>query len=199
MIRHSRPSINEADLSAIQRVLESGDVSSGQEILELEERFRNLTGKKAAISFNSWTSGAHALLSLLANSHPCGKVIIPSFSFAATANVVKTSGLTPVFADVNPVDASLNYESVISKIDEDVVAIMTVHYAGIFGVHTQALQQMCKQRGIYFIEDCAESLGALNEDEALAGSLGIGIYKPGWIHWRHDSVKVYSRWQWMLW
>lgn len=176
MIRHSRPDITEADIEAVTEVLRSGDVSSGAAITGLEAELATLMGTKFALTFNSWTSAAYALLSTIAEKNPGAEVIVPSFSFSATANVVVNAGLTPVFADVHETDGSLRFEAVRERLTVKVVAVMTVHYAGIFGQDSSAIRDLCEERDILFLEDAAEALGAKSQNGIMAGSLGIGIF-----------------------
>lgn len=176
-IRHSRPRVSQGDVDEIERVLLSGDVSGGEAVSELESRFREMTGAKRSLAFNSWTSAAYAYFSALAKRRPNSTVILPSFSFAATANVVANAGLEVVFADVNDADGSLDFDSVSSLLNENVSAIMTVHYAGIFGRDTLKIKNLCDSHGIAFVEDAAEALGAYAQDGiTMAGSLGVGIF-----------------------
>lgn len=176
-IRHSRPDLNSSDLEAVQRVLLAGDVSGGTDLGLLEEKFSELTGKSHALAFNSWTSAAYSFFRLLASSRPNSTVIVPSFSFAATANVVINAGLKVAFADVHLEDGSLKFESVAALFGPEISAVMTVHYAGIFGRDTIRIKDLCDKSGVVFVEDAAEALGAFSGDGAkMAGSLGVGIF-----------------------
>lgn len=176
MIRHSRPDFDESDLRAIENVLRSGDVSSGEELGEVEALVAKKMDKKFALTFNSWTSAAFSFFLLLAKERPNSKVIIPSFSFTATANVIVNAGLQPVFADINLDDGSLDLDSVERLIDDEVSAVMIVHYAGIFAKHSTEIRRLCEERGIVFVEDAAEALGSFSGSNLTAGSLGVGIF-----------------------
>lgn len=156
--------------------LESGEVSSGIRVIELESMFRDFTQKRHAVSFNSWTSAAFSFFTYLSKRRPNSKVIVPSFSFSATANVVKLAGLRVIFADVNLEDGSLDFDSVIDLMDDDVSAIMTVHYAGIFGRDTERLARLCEEHEIFFVEDAAEAIGANSISGQQAGGVGVGIF-----------------------
>lgn len=175
-IRHSRPMIEDDDVHTVLGVLESGNLSSGPEGEKLETAFAGTHDKEWGLAFNSWTSAAYALFSYLAKSKPGTSVIIPSFSFVATANVVSNSGLNVIFADCNLEDGSLSIEAVKKLYNPTVSAVMTVHYAGIVGRDTSALAEFCNKNDLLFVEDCAEALGAHGPDGKCSGSFGVGIF-----------------------
>lgn len=129
MISFSKASIGNLEINAVTRVLKSGWLTMGEETLAFEEEFANYVGSKFAISLNSCTAGL--FLSLKALSIGIGdEVIVPSFTFAATVNVVVHTGATPVFADINRDDFTLDPKSVEKKITKKTKAIIPVHYAG---------------------------------------------------------------------
>lgn len=129
MISFSKASIGNLEINAVTRVLKSGWLTMGEETLAFEEEFANYVGAKFAISLNSCTAGL--FLSLKALGIGIGdEVIVPSFTFAATVNVVVHTGATPVFADINRDDFTLDPKSVEKKITKKTKAIIPVHYAG---------------------------------------------------------------------
>lgn len=103
----------------------------GQETVQFEKEFAKFVKAKHAISVNSCTSAL--FLALKAQGIKKGdEVIVPSFTFAATANVVTHCGAKPVFADVKPEDFCLDRKSVEGKISKKTKAVMPVHYGGNF-------------------------------------------------------------------
>ena len=98
------------------------------------------------------------------------EVIVPSFSFIATSNVVIMAGGRPIFADIESETLGLSPESVKSKINSQTVAIMLVHYAG-GSCQINKLHRMCKDNDISLIEDSAESLGCKLGDR-MVGTIG---------------------------
>src|SRR5919107_2765413 len=106
MIPAAQPVIGEAEIEAAVRVLRSGMVVQGPEVAAFEAEFSELVAGRHCVAVNSGTSALH--LSLLALGFgPGDEVIVPSFSFAATANVVRLVGATPVFADIEPATFTL--------------------------------------------------------------------------------------------
>lgn len=129
MISFSKASIGNLEINAVTRVLKSGWLTMGEETLAFEEEFANYVGAKFAISLNSCTAGL--FLSLKALGIGIGdEVIVPSFTFAATVNVVVHTGATPVFADIKRDDFTLDPKSVAKCITDKTKAIIPVHYAG---------------------------------------------------------------------
>lgn len=128
-ISFAKPYINKEEIRAVRRVLESGWLTMGQETIAFENEFAKFVGAKYAISVNSCTSALFLALKTL-NIGPGDEVIVPSFTFASTANVVIHCGATPVFADVKPEDFTLDPKFVKKIWSKKTKAVMPVHYAG---------------------------------------------------------------------
>ena len=120
----ARPIIGDEEREAVDRVLRSGMIAQGPEVKAFEEEFSEPFGLgRACVAVNSGTSGLH--LGLLACGIKAGdEVIVPSFTFAATANSVALTGATPVFADIAADDFTLDPASVEASITEATKAIM---------------------------------------------------------------------------
>ena len=175
--RNGGPQFTNEDLVAVKKVLESGDVSHGAEVGELEDAFCELTGHSYSLAFNSWTSAAYSYLLYQYNQVGPGEVIVPSFTFAATGNVVLNSGFTPVFADIGPLSFALSPGSIRDRIGPKTRGIIVVHYAGIYDhENTVALRRLAESEGLFFLEDCAESLGATSGDSQQSGSVGDSCF-----------------------
>ncbi|MBU2545113.1 DegT/DnrJ/EryC1/StrS family aminotransferase, partial [Patescibacteria group bacterium] len=123
-----------------------------------------------AVVFNSGTSALHALMIALEIGEG-DEVIVPSFSFIATANAPLFVSAKPVFADIDDITYGLEIEDVKSKITDRTKAIMPVHYGGAVCGDIKKLQGLCKEKGIYLIEDAAESFGAKLGEEKV-GTFG---------------------------
>lgn len=175
--RNGGPQFTNEDLVAVERVLDSGDVSHGVEVGALEDAFCELTGHGYSLAFNSWTSAAYAYLLYQYSQVGSGEVIIPSFTFAATGNVVLNAGFTPIFADIGPVSLALSPETVRDRIGPETRGIIVVHYAGIYDhENTVALKDLAESEGLFFLEDCAESLGATSGHSQQSGSVGDSCF-----------------------
>src|SRR5699024_5772470 len=111
MIPPAKPIIGQEERAAVDRVLASGMVAQGPEVAAFEAEFSQaLAGGREVVAVNSGTSGQH--LGMLAlGLGPGDEVIVPSFTFAATANTVAVCGATPVFVDVDPQTFTLDPEA----------------------------------------------------------------------------------------
>lgn len=128
-IPFSRIDIDKAEIEALKRVLKSGWLTMGDETKAFEKEFAKYVGAKHAISVNSCTSA----LFLSLNALRIGKgdeVIVPSFTFAATANVVVHLGATPVFADISLDGFVMDQKSFEKAVTKKTKAVIPVHYGG---------------------------------------------------------------------
>ena len=128
-IAFAKPHIDKEEIEAVRKVLESGWLTMGPETITFEKEFAKFVGAKHAVSVNSCTSALFLALKAL-NIGSGDEVIVPSFTFASTANVVVHCGATPVFADVKPEDFCLDPEFVKKVWTKKTKAVMPVHYAG---------------------------------------------------------------------
>ncbi len=147
------------DTHAIIDALEKGMCwAEGAKISEFEKSIAQHVGSKHCIVFNSGTSALHA--ALLAHGISQGdEVIVPSFTFIATANAPFFVQAKPVFADIEERTFGLNPEDVLEKITSRTKAIIPVHYGGC-PCRIDELQQIAHDHDIILIEDAAEAFGA---------------------------------------
>jgi perosamine synthetase len=148
------------DVDAAAKVIKRGTYwTMGPEIEQLEISIARYIGRKYGISFNSGTSALHATL-LAYNIKPGDEVIVPSFTFIATANVVVLVGATPIFADIEEQSYALDPEKVKEKITSKTKAILPIHYGGGPCKEIRALQEIATDHHLFLIEDACESLGS---------------------------------------
>ncbi|NQD88986.1 DegT/DnrJ/EryC1/StrS family aminotransferase [Paenarthrobacter sp. CM16] len=155
----AKPIIGDEERKAVDAVLASGQLAQGTEVASFEQEFSQvLLDGRAAVAVNSGTSGLH--LGLLAAGIGAGdEVIVPSFTFAATANSVALTGATPVFADVDPDHYTLDPASVEAKITDRTAAIMPVHLYG-HPFNVDAIGALASKHGVKVFEDAAQAHGA---------------------------------------
>jgi len=169
------------DLSSIKLVLERETFwAIGSEIEDFENRLSNYLGVKHCLVFNSGTSAGHVLMESLNIKNK--EVIIPSFSFIATANVVKMAGGLPVFADIEEETLGISPTSVEGLINSNTRVIMPMHYGGSSCNITQ-LKDICRKNSIFLIEDNAESLGCEKGGKML-GSFG----SASWLSFASNKI-----------
>ena len=172
MIPPARPLIGQEERDAVDRVLASGMVAQGPEVAAFEEEFSAaLVGGREVVAVNSGTSGQH--LGMLAlGLGPGDEVIVPSFTFAATANTVAVSGATPVFVDVDPRTFTVDPAAVEAAITERTVGIQPVHLYG-HPAPMDALLAIAERHGLWVFEDAAQAHGAMWQG-AQVGTFGDG-------------------------
>lgn len=155
----AKPLIGEGERQAVDRVLRSGMLAQGPEVEAFEHEFATTFGLgRACVAVNSGTSGLHLGL-LAAGVGPGDEVILPSFTFAATANAVALTGATPVFADIDPVSYCLDPSAVGAAITRRTVAIMPVHLYG-HPADMGALGELAAKHSLHVFEDAAQAHGA---------------------------------------
>jgi hypothetical protein len=165
----ARPVIGEAEIEAAVRVLRSGMVVQGPEVAAFEAEFGEVVGGRHCVAVNSGTSALQ--LSLMALGFgPGDEIIVPSFSFAASANAVRLVGATPVFADIEAGSFCLDPDAVAAAITPRTVAIMPVHLYG----HPAAMDrimQIAEQHSLAVVEDAAQAHAAALDGKPV-GSFG---------------------------
>lgn len=169
MIPAAKPSVGQEEIDAVVRVMESGMIAQGPEVAQFEKEFSPYAGGTEAIAVNSGTSALHLGL-LSAGIGPGDEVIVPSFTFAATANSVALSGATPVFADIDPVTYCLDPRAVDAAITSKTVAVMPVHLYG-HPADMKGIQAVADKHGLAVFEDAAQAhLAAI--DGSPVGAFG---------------------------
>jgi dTDP-4-amino-4,6-dideoxygalactose transaminase len=155
----AKPLIGDEERAAVDRVLRSGMLAQGPEVKAFEQEFSAHFGLgRACVAVNSGTSGQH--LGLLSCGVKAGdEVIVPSFTFAATANSVALTGATPVFADIDADDFCLSPEAVEASITERTVGIMPVHLYG-HPAKMDRIMAIAEKHGLQVFEDAAQAHGA---------------------------------------
>jgi perosamine synthetase len=170
LIPAAKPLVGDEERAAVDRVLQSGMIAQGPEVAAFEQEFATaLTAGRTCVAVNSGTSGLHLGL-LAAGIGPGDEVIVPSFTFAATANSVALTGATPVFADIDPAYFCLDADAVEAAVTERTRAIMPVHLYG-HPADMEALGAVADRHGLALFEDAAQAHGA-TWDGAPVGTFG---------------------------
>lgn len=166
----AKPIIGEEERAAVDRVMRTGLIAQGPEVAAFEQEFSShFQLDRECVAVNSGTSGLH--LGLLAcGIGPGDEVIVPSFTFAATANSIALTGAKPVFADIEPDTFCLSVTSVRERINERTKAVMPVHLYG----HPADMTGFCSlaaEKGLAIFEDAAQAHGA-SLDGTPVGTFG---------------------------
>jgi len=173
-VARSNDPIREEILQAISEIYDTGYFVGGSNCTQFEASFAEYCQTPFAIGC---ASGSDAiLLALMAlDIGPGDEVIVPSFTFFATASAVWRLGAKPVFADIEPTTFNIDPASVESKITSQTRAIIPVH---LFGqcADMDALMDIANRHSLYVVEDAAQSVGATYQGR-MAGSIGhVGCF-----------------------
>ena len=155
MIRIAQPTVGAEEQEAVVAVLGSGGLSQGPKVAELEEAFSAVVGGRVCVAVNSGTSALH--LALVAHGIGAGdEVIVPSFTFAATANAVRLAGAEPVFADIDRATFCLDPGAAAAAVGPRTAAILPVHLYG-HPADMTAIGEVARRSGLLVLEDAAQA------------------------------------------
>lgn len=170
MIPAAKPEIGADERAAVERVMLSGMLAQGPEVAAFEAEFSSVVAGRECIAVNSGTSALHMAF-IAGGIKPGDEVIVPSFTFAATANSVALAGGTPVFADIEADYFCLDPASVEASITARTRAIMPVHLYG----HPAAMRELtaiADKHGLLLFEDAAQAHAA-SLDGIPVGAWGV--------------------------
>jgi len=174
MIPIAKPYLNDKEIEAVNSVLQSGLLSQGEITTKFEDEYSEYINSREAVATNSGTSALHTTL-LAIGIGPGDEVIVPSFSFIASATAISMCGARPVFIDIEPTYFTLNPEAILEAITQKTKAVLGVH---LFGqpFDVQAVQEICEDRNILLVEDCAQAHGATYNRKKVGGFGDAGCF-----------------------
>lgn len=164
----ARPHIGEKEIAAVVEVMRSGWLTTGPKVAEFEKQFIQFLGRDDlhAVAVNSATAGLH--LALEAAGIGLGdEVIVPTWTFTATAEVVRYLGAVPVLVDVDPSTLSIDYEAAAKAVTRNTKAVMPVHFGGLV-LDALETERFANEHGLLVVEDAAHVL------PGSQGGRGIG-------------------------
>ncbi|MCF7913567.1 MAG: DegT/DnrJ/EryC1/StrS family aminotransferase [Spirochaetaceae bacterium] len=149
---------NEID-EALREVVESGSFINGPQIAALEKELAEFSGARYAVACSSGTD-ALMLAMFALGVKPGDEIIVPAFSFIATASMVSFLGAIPVFVDVGPESYTMDPERIEEKISERTKGIIPV---SLFGqcARLEEIEAIARRNGLFVLEDGAQSFGAV--------------------------------------
>ena len=172
--------ISEEEQQEVLKVLKSQMLTllHGEFVSKFEKEFARYIGVKHAIAVNTGTAALHIAIAAL-NIGPGDEVIVPPFTFIASASSILHNNAIPIFADIDDKSYTLDPNSVREKITEKTKAIIPVHLAGI-GADMSELMDIGSDNGIHVIEDAAQSIGTrcYKKKVGSIGHLGCFSFYP---------------------
>src|SRR5688572_12293842 len=164
-----RPSLADDDVAGVVATLRSGWLTTGPRTHEFERAFAKRLGVRDALAVSSGTAALHLALRVL-GIQPGDEVIVPTYTFAATAEVVTYLGARPVLADVDPETANLRAEDVERVLTPRTRAVMPVHIAGL-PCEMDPIRELARAERLRVVEDAAHGFPA-HYGAAPVGTLG---------------------------
>ena len=169
----SRPSIGEAEISAVADVLRSGWITTGPKNAEFEKLFSDYTGAPHAVALSSATAGMHLLLKAL-DIKPGDEVITPSMTWVSTVNLIVLAGAIPVFADIDRDSLMVTPETIAPCLSGRTRLVIPVHFAGA-PADLDGLRKQAADADAFLVEDAAHAVGTEYKDEKI-GRRGTTIF-----------------------
>ncbi len=167
-IQFSRPFVADAEAEALANVVHSGWLVGGPRLAEFEARFAEHCDARHAIGVSSWTTGAFLVLHALGIG-PGDEVIVPSYTFIASVNVIAHTGATPIFADIDPCTYNVDPKDIATKITARTRLIMAVDQVGL-PCDMDAINALAAKHGIGVLDDAACAFASRNAGRPV-GSL----------------------------
>jgi len=174
MIPYGRQTIDDKDIKAVIEVLRSDWLTTGPKVAEFEEAFARYVGAKYAVAVSSGTAALHCAMYALGIG-PGHEVIVPTMTFAASANCVVYQGGIPVFVDVAPDTLLIDPKDVERKITPQTKAIIAVDYAGQ-PCDYDALKEIADGHHLSLVADVCHSLGATYRGRSVGSLADLSVF-----------------------
>ena len=174
----TKPLFDEADLESLRGPIESGWVVQGPKVREFEQKFASFSGAADAIACTSCTTGLHLALAALGVG-PGDEVIVPSFTWVASANVAAHCGATPVLCDIDMTTYNVDPNEIERCITPKTKAVIPVHLFGL-SADMDAVMDVANHHKLFVVEDAACGLGARFNDIHVGnfGDFGAFSFHP---------------------
>jgi dTDP-4-amino-4,6-dideoxygalactose transaminase len=170
----TKPVFGDIELAAVQEPLKSGWIVQGPRVAEFEQRFAQYTGAACAVATTSCTTALHLALIALGVG-PGDEVIVPAFTWVATANVIEMQRAQPVFADIELDTFNIDPSQLQRQITARTKAIMPVSLFGLSAA-MDPIMDLAKRHGLKVVEDAACAVGALYNGQHAGTRADIGCF-----------------------
>lgn len=174
MIPISKPTISNEEIKAIVKVLNSGFLTQGKVVDELENKFAQFCGTKYAIACNSGTAALHIALYSI-GIKPGDEIITTPFTFVATANSILMVGAIPVFVDIDPLSFNIDPSKIENAITTKTKAILAVNLYGQTANYDKIIS-IARKNNLIVVEDAAQSINAEFKSKKSGNLADIGCF-----------------------
>jgi len=174
----ARTSLLESEIQSVMEPLRSGWLVQGPKVREFEDKWSAFTGAKHSIAVTSCTTGLHLCLAAM-GIQPGDEVIVPAFTWIATANVVEHLGAKVVFCDIDLETFNLDVQQLTSLVTSKTKAILPVHLFGM-AADMEPINSFAKQHNLWVVEDAACGFGSRYHGEHVGtlGDTGVFSFHP---------------------
>lgn len=169
-----QPWLGAEEIAAVTEVISSGWVAQGPRVAAFEAEFARVQQARFAVATSSCTTALHLAL-VVAGVGAGDEVVVPSWSFIATANAAVYAGAQPVFADVDRVTGNLTAEAVAAALTERTRAVIVVDQGGV-PVDLDAIREVTDPRGIVVVEDAACGAGSTYKGRPVGAGADIAAW-----------------------
>lgn len=169
-----QPWLGDEEVAAVAEVIRSGWVAQGPRVAEFERAFAAFQEVELAVATSSCTTALH-LAMVVAGVGPGDDVVVPSFSFIATANAATYVGARPVFADVDPLTGNLTAQTVAAALTPTTQVVVVVHQGGV-PADVGPIRLLCEPRGIVVVEDAACAAGSTYRGRPVGATADIATW-----------------------
>ena len=177
-IRLAKPLLDADEIKEIESVMATGYLTQGPKVIEFEQLVAQYVGVQEAIATTSATTALHLTLAAL-EIGPGDEVLVPDFTFPASANVVVQQGAVPVLVDIDLDTFTVNVDDLASKVSTKTKAIMPVHAFGL-AANMKPILELAQAKGLEVIEDAACAIGTTYYDQPCGsfGTTGCFSFHP---------------------
>lgn len=174
LLRYSQQWIDKTDIAEVVKALKSDWLTQGPAVDEFEKSVAKYCRAKYAVAFSSGTAALHGACAA-ANIDKGDEVIVPTYTFVASANCVIYCRATPVLVDVDPSTFCINPKEVLKKVNQKTKAIISVDFAGRAADYDELLK-LAKKNKLVLIEDASQALGGLVNGKKIGSYADMTIF-----------------------
>src|SRR5574341_667892 len=170
----ARPEVDEAEIAEIREVFASGYLTQGPKVAEFERMVAERVGTRYAFAMSSATTALHLALAAL-EIGPGDEVLVPDFTFPATANVVVQQGAVPVLVDIDLETFTIDIDDLANKITPRSKVVMPVDAFGL-AADMARVNAAAGEHGLAVIEDAACAIGTTYYEQRCGGLGALGCF-----------------------